>query len=125
MNDSILSSVKKYLGIPDDYTHFDEQIIMAINAAFMALNQLGVGADPPFTITGNSELWSSFIGTGEIEAAKIYVPLKVRLLFDPPQSSYLVNEIKDQLSEIEFRMLVQAERPLLPEADMSGIYIGE
>lgn len=122
---SILNSVKKKLGIMESYKHFDEEIILDINTVFMSLNQLGVGPSSPFSITGETEEWSDFMEGGKIEAVKSYVPLKVRLLFDPPQSSYLVNEIRDQINELEFRMLVQAEKDHLPEYDMTGIYISE
>ena len=86
MIDSILTSVKKDLGIQEQYTHFDDQIILAINTAFLNLNQFGIGPDAPFMITGSSEIWDNFIAPGFIESVKKYVPLKVRLLFDPPQS---------------------------------------
>lgn len=122
MIDSILTSVKSYLGIQKEYKHFDEQIIMAINTAFVALNQFGVGTSEPFVISDDRDTWDEFIEPDLIESVKLYVSLKVRLLFDPPQSSYLVNGIQDQLSEIEFRMMVQAEKDLLPEYDMSEIY---
>lgn len=125
MIDSILNSVKKKLGILEDYKYFDEEIILDINTSFMTLYQLGVGPDKPFMITGDTEVWTDFIEAGPIEAVKSYVPLKVKLLFDPPQSSYLVTEIKDLLSELEFRMQVQAEEELLYPSSMDGIYIGE
>ena len=122
---SILSTIKKKLGVLDEYTHFDEEIILDINTVFVTLNQLGVGPEEPFVITGYEQTWDDFFDAshhGKIESVKTYMALKVRLLFDPPQSSYLVSEVESQLSELEFRMLVQAEKDLLPEADMSGIY---
>ena len=121
--DSILSSVKKKLGILEDYTHFDEEIILDINTSFMTLNQLGIGPEEPFMITGATEIWDDFIEDGPIEAVKSYIPLKVRLLFDPPQQSFMVSNIQEQLKELEFRMMVQAEKDHLPEYDMGGIYV--
>lgn len=123
MIDSILSSVKKKLGILEDYTHFDEEIILDINTSFMTLNQLGIGPEEPFMITGATEIWDDFIEDGPIEAVKSYIPLKVRLLFDPPQQSFMVSNIQEQLKELEFRMMVQAEKDHLPEYDMGGIYV--
>jgi len=123
--DSILNSVKKKLGIVESYKHFDEEIILDINTVFMSLYQLGVGPPSPFMITGETETWDDFISEGKNEAVKSYVPLKVRLLFDPPQSSYLVNEVQDQIRELEFRMNVQAEEEHLPEYDMTGIYVSD
>ena len=123
--DSILNSVKKKLGIQEDYTHFDEDIIMDINSVFMILNQLGVGPDEPFTIEDEDAYWEDFIDNTRIEAVKSYMYMKVRLMFDPPTSGFLVDSLKKQIAELEWRMLVQAETPKLPEADMSGIYVSE
>lgn len=123
MIDSILNSVKKKLGILEDYTHFDEEIILDINTSFMTLNQLGIGPEEPFMITGATEIWDDFIEDGRIEAVKSYIPLKVRLLFDPPQQSFMLNNIQEQIKELEFRMMVQAEKDHLPEYDMGGIYV--
>ena len=122
MIDSILNSVKKKLGILEDYTHFDEEIILDINTSFMTLNQLGIGPEEPFMITGATEIWDDFIEDGRIEAVKSYIPLKVRLLFDPPQQSFMLNSVQDRIAELEFRMMVQAEKDHLPEYDMAGIY---
>ena len=123
--DSILNSVKKKLGIQEDYTHFDEDIIMDINSVFMILNQLGVGPDEPFTIEDEDAYWEDFIDNARIEAVKSYMYMKVRLMFDPPTSGFLVDSLNKQIAELEWRMLVQAETPKLPEADMSGIYVSE
>ena len=123
--DSILNSVKKKLGIQEDYTHFDEDIIMDINSVFMILNQLGVGPDEPFTIEDEDAYWDDFINNTRIEAVKSHMYMRVRLMFDPPTSGFLVDSLKKQIDELEWRMLVQAETPKLPEADMSGIYVSE
>lgn len=123
--DSILNSVKKKLGIQEDYTHFDEDIIIDINSVFMILNQLGVGPDEPFTIEDEDAYWEDFIDNTRIEAVKSYMYMRVRLMFDPPTSGFLVDSLKKQIDELEWRMLVQAETPKLPEADMSGIYVSE
>lgn len=123
--DSILNSVKKKLGIQEDYTHFDEDIIIDINSVFMILNQLGVGPDEPFTIEDEDTYWEDFIDNTRIEAVKSYMCMKVRLMFDPPTSGFLVDSLNKQIAELEWRMLVQAETPKLPEADMSGIYVSE
>lgn len=123
--DSILISVKKKLGIQEDYTHFDEDIIMDINSTFLILNQLGVGPDEPFTIEDDIAEWSDFIDDGKIDLVRSYVYLRVRLLFDPPASSFLLDSINKQIAEFEFRMNVQAEKDLLYQPDMSEIYVSE
>lgn len=123
--ESILSSVKKKLGIQPEYEHFDDEIITDINSAFLILNQLGVGPDEPFTISDSTTTWDEFIENGQIELVKSYIPLRVRLLFDPPSNSFLVESINKQVAEFEFRMNAEAEKDLLYEADMSGIFVGD
>lgn len=108
--DSILTSIKKLLGIMDDYTHFDTDIVMHINTAFLTLTQLGVGPKTGFMITGKSEAWDDFISEDmSFEAVKTYIYLRVRLLFDPPQSSFVIEAINRSISELEWRLNIQAE----------------
>lgn len=107
--DSILTSVKKVLGIESSYTHFDEDIIIHINSAFFILNQLGVGSEEPFTIEDESATWRDFVSGKELELVRSYVYLRVRLLFDPPTNSFAVDAIKKQIEEFEWRLEVGAE----------------
>lgn len=108
--DSILQSVKKLLGIYPAYDVFDTDIIISINTAFMVLQQLGVGPDRPYTITGSDETWSDFSSEmADVEAVKTYIYLRVKLLFDPPTSGVLHEAVERQISEYEWRLLVQAE----------------
>lgn len=108
--ESILTSIKKLLGIAEEYEHFDSDIIMHINTVFMTLNQIGVGPDSVFHIKSNTETWSDFLGDQtDLEAVKTYVYHKVRLAFDPPTSSSHQESINRQISELEWRMNLQAE----------------
>jgi hypothetical protein len=110
MEPSILSSVKKLLGIEKEYTHFDEEIILHINSAMLTLNQLAVGPTKGFRIEDDTALLEDFIGDREdLEAIRTYLYLRVRLLFDPPQMGYLVKAIEDQCRELEWRFNVQVE----------------
>lgn len=110
MDESILTSIKKLLGIPEDYEHFDQDIIIHINSVFMILNQLGVGPTEEFTITDKTAVWSDFISDNKkIESVKTYVYMKVRLLFDPPLSSAVMDCINKVISEMEWRLNVAAE----------------
>lgn len=103
--ESILTSIKKLLGISEEYTHFDSDLIMHINSVFMILNQLGVGPEDGFVITGSYETWDEFISNVlAIESVKSYVYLKVKLLFDPPSSSAVMESINRQISELEWRL---------------------
>lgn len=119
---SILISIKKLLGIDKDYVQFDQDIIININSALMSLMQLGVGPQSGFKISGEEETWNDFIGERiDFESVKTYVYLKVRLIFDPPQSSYLIENIKEQLQEIEWRLNFQAEKSgVLKEEEPNG-----
>lgn len=105
---SILTSIKKLLGIQEDYTHFDADIIMHINTAFLTLSQIGVGPSKGFMIEDKDDFWDDFI-TEDLEAVKTYVYLKVRLLFDPPNSSSVMESMNRQISELEWRLNVAAE----------------
>ena len=110
MNDSILTSIKKLLGITEEYEHFDQDIIIHINSVFMILNQLGVGPSNGFSITDKTAVWSDFISDGaNLESVKSYIYLKVRLLFDPPTTSAVMESMNRTISELEFRLNVSAE----------------
>lgn len=110
--DSILTSIKKLLGITEEYTHFDPDIITHINSAFFTLTQLGVGPSEGFSIKNSSATWDDFLSNANsknLEAVKTYVYLKVKLLFDPPLTSSVTEAIKSQISEYEWRLNVEAE----------------
>ena len=110
MYESILTSIKKLLGIPEDYEHYDADIIMHINSVFMILNQLGVGPSNGFSITDKTAVWSNFISANDnLEAVKSYVYMKVRLLFDPPLSSAVMECMNRMIGELEWRLNSEAE----------------
>lgn len=110
MNDSILTSVKKMLGITEDYEHFDQDIIIHINSVFMILRQLGVGPDNGFSITGKTETWTDFTSDiDKLESIKTYMYMRVRLIFDPPQSSFVMEAMNKQISEFEWRLNVEVD----------------
>lgn len=108
--DSILISIKKLLGIDENCEHFDSDVILHINTVLMVLNQLGVGPSNGFIVTSNTEKWSDFIGdTQLIESVKTYVFLKVKLIFDPPQSSAAIESINKLINELEWRLNVAVD----------------
>lgn len=108
--DSILTSIKKLLGLTEDYTHFDTDIVMHINSVFMILFQLGVGPDGGFSISDASAVWSDFLPEDtNLELVKSYMYLKVRLLFDPPSSSVVMDAVKRSIDEFEWRLNAEAE----------------
>lgn len=110
--ESILTSIKKLLGIAEDYEHFDADIIMHINSAFSTLSQLGVCPVEGFTISDKNSKWSDFASVtsiSNIENAKMYVYLKTRLIFDPPSSGIVTESITATIRELEWRLNTQYE----------------
>lgn len=102
MSQSILESVKKILGIDPSYEAYDVDIIMHINSVFARLNQLGIGPDEGFAIEDATATWDDFLGTDlRLNNVKTYTYLRVRLLFDPPSTSYAVEAAKEQIKEYE------------------------
>lgn len=108
--ESILTSIKKMLGITEDYEHFDSDLIMHINSVFSILTQLGVGPSEGFSIKDKTDVWSDFIPDDpKLESVKSYVYMKVKLLFDPPLSSTVMESTNRMISEFEWRLNVQSE----------------
>ena len=110
MADSILQSTKKILGIEPEYTVFDVDVITHINSAFSTLNQLGIGPIDGFMILDDQATWDSYLQfDSRLNSVKTYVYLRVRLLFDPPQTSYLITSLDEQRKELEWRLNVVRE----------------
>ena len=110
--ESILNSIKKFLGIAETYTQFDADIIMHINTVFMNLTQLGVGPAQGFFIEDDSATWFDFVDMKndvQMNAVKTYMYLKVKLLFDPPLSSAVIESTNNMISELEWRLNAAAE----------------
>ena len=109
--ESILTSIKKLLGPTEEMEHFDTDIIIHINTVFMILTQMGVGPADGFSIKDKTAVWTDFIPeVNKIEAVKTYVYLKVKLIFDPPQSTSTLNAINESIKELEWRLYEIADR---------------
>ena len=108
--ESILTSIKKLLGIAEEYTHFDADLIMHINSVLSILTQIGVGPAEGFSIKDESSVWEDFVpDNAKLEFIKSYVYMKVKLLFDPPISSAAIESINRLTSELEWRIQVAAD----------------
>lgn len=108
---SILTSIKKLLGISEDDTNFDVDIIIHINSALMVVSQLGAGV-PKYAIRDSSDEWSDFISSdANLELVKSYVYLKVKLIFDPPPNASAIESMERQIEEYEWRINVEADTP--------------
>lgn len=112
MDDSILVTIKKMLGLDAEYTAFDTDIKIFINAAFMVLAQIGVGAREGYRIVDGTETWSDFAADFPelYESIKTYIYLKVKTVFDPPANSYVMTAYENQIKELEWRLNIEAER---------------
>lgn len=111
IKESILNSVKKLLGIPQDLHEFDPDIIMNINAAIFTLRQIGVGPEEIFTVTGEEETYEDYLGSDskEIPQVKMYLFYKTKLSFDPPTSGTVIECIKEFIMEAESRLSYQVD----------------
>lgn len=108
---SILNSIKKLLGIDEKYTQFDTDIIMHINSVFMILNQLGIGPENGFKITGKDQKWEDYVSDDDnLDAIKTYIHLKVKIIFDPPLNSTVMDAHKQMISELEWRLNTQVKK---------------
>lgn len=110
MSESILSTVKSLLGLGSDYTPFDEELLVHINSSIMALEQLGACKTPNFMVTSDADIWTDLLLPNvNLAAAKSYVFLQVKQIFDPPATSFALEAIKRQLDMYEWRLQVQAD----------------
>lgn len=132
MADSILTSIKKIVGIAESDTSFDPDIIMHVNTIFSVLNQLGIGPTTGFMIEDATPTWDDFLSikqVGQLQAdgtitytdeqlaginkllnmVKTYAYLRVRLIFDPPQTSFVIESVNEQIKELEVRMSIVRE----------------
>ena len=111
-NDSILNTIKQLLNIETSDTDFDNDLIVCINTAFANLSQIGAGEDTGFAITGSSETWASYLN-GNLNLRNIitFIHLKVKLLFDPPTNSSVLQAYQNELNELTWRINVAVETP--------------
>lgn len=127
ITDSIILTVKKMLGIAEEYHAFDLDIITNINACFLTLNQLGVGPKYPFSIGGPETQWGDFLGEQIeiLQGIQSYVYMRVRLMFDPPTNSFLVDSMKKQIEEMEWRFTTQVDYHTYHDGESEGALMVE
>lgn len=108
---SILDSVKKVCGISDDYDVFDQDLLIFINGVILELTQNGIGSKNGFTVTDKNSMWHDFLGDfPNPGAVATYISLKVKILFDPPSSSFVIDAYKKQLDELIWRLNIEADK---------------
>lgn len=107
VEESIFKSIKSLLGPDADYDVFDPDILIFINGTISTLTQLGIGPSDGFVVTGEDETWSDFLGDyKDLESVKTYIYLKVKLVFDPPANSTVMNAYNETCKELEWRLNV-------------------
>lgn len=114
---SILKSTKKILNLSPDYTAFDLDVITSINSAFSSLSQLGIGPATGFSIEDDTAAWTDFtIPQNQLNMVKTYVYLKVRMIFDPPATSFHIEAMNKQIAEHEWRLTVARDEEVANSA---------
>lgn len=115
VSDSILDSIKKLLGVPAEYDVYDLDISMHINSVFATFHQFGLGPSTGYFIEDRTKTWTEYIGeVPNINSVKTLVYLKVRLLFDPPTTSFAIAAMETQVKELEWRLTSEMEGVLHP-----------
>jgi hypothetical protein len=110
MPSSILTDTKKILGIVEEDTTFDPDILIHINTVFSVLNSLGIGPTAGFIIEDKTPTWEDYLGTDlNLSSVKTYIYLRVRIFFDPPASSFVLTAMQEQIRELEWRLNVERE----------------
>lgn len=124
METSILTTTKKILGIAEDNTDFDLDVITHINTAFSTLTQLGIGPTTGFMIEDESSDWFDFTPDDDPQynSVKTYVYLRVRMIFDPPTTSYVIQAMNDQIKELESRLSMHREETGWTDPDPQPTY---
>lgn len=124
MEQRILVSTKKILGLDEAYTAFDHDIIVHINSAFSTLNQLGVGPEEGFMIYDDTTTWNSYpVPIEQLNMVRTYVFLSVRMLFDPPATSFHLEAMNRQKTELEWRLNVFTESHVHVDGDGDGEFV--
>lgn len=107
--DSILTTIKKLLGIDESFTMFDMEVTVGINSAFATLQDLGVGPGDGFEIHGSQSKWKEFITDKRLNSVITFVYYSTKLGFDPPATSYAISAMEKQIEELKWRLNVYAE----------------
>ena len=116
--ESILNSVKSFIGISEEEDHFDTDVMITINSMFARLRQLGLGPEEPFTVVDENNVWSEFTDDDpDLNEVKTYVQIKTKLIFDPPANSNVLNALKEEVKEIEWRLTVVASNKKMGEVN--------
>jgi hypothetical protein len=124
MESSILKSVKKRLGIPDDYDVYDEDVLMNINTALSTLTQLGVGPEQGFVVQDDTATWEQLLGGDlRLNMVRDFVTLTSKLIFDPPPTSFGIQAVQKNLEEMAWRIEVAANPAPAATGNIDPVYM--
>lgn len=133
VENSILKSTKMSLGVPPEETAFDTEITMHLNSALSTLLQIGLRpVQAGIYVQDDTATWTELVGAPEdfpeLAAVKTYIHLRVKLLFDPPEIGFVLTAMKEQIRELEWRLNVTVDTPVLPvieeDLDVDVIFDG-
>lgn len=88
---SILKSVRSAVGLDEEDSSFDSELLMHINGSIMILHQNGIGM--PIHVEDVDTVWEDFKNPMQADAnsmfsaAKTFIFIKTKILFDPPPPS--------------------------------------
>lgn len=126
MNDNILASIKKLNNILEDDTSFDQELILYINSALMTIMQEWHGMDHAFRVEDGTETWDDLLGEDtDYEGVKDLIGLKVKMMFDPPSNSAVLQAINDQIRDLEWRLYIWKDNNRIDEGKMKDVDIRE
>lgn len=110
MTESILTSIKKLLGIAPEYSNFDMDVLMHINSVIMILRQIGVGPSEGFVVQDVTTTWADYLGdnVAQFSSVQTYIFLKVRQFFDPATNGAVTESTNNQIKELEYRLYAEA-----------------
>jgi hypothetical protein len=117
MSQSILTSIKITLGLPEAHTAYDQELLIHINSAIGTLTQLGVGPSIGYTVATAEEIWSDWLGPEDpqLNPVKTYIHLRVKMIFDPPDIGFVITAMKEQIKELEWRLNVLVDNEIPPK----------
>lgn len=107
---SVLNTTKKLLGLDADDDSFDSDICIGINSAILTLSQLGLEGNEGFIVTDDTQEWSDYLNDNKLlPMVQQYIHLKTKMSFDPPQNSIVCENLKQIITELEWRIRMVSE----------------
>lgn len=108
--DSILDTLLQLLNDDPDAPAYKLDVMTFANGVFGRLKNLGIGPKEGFYITDSGDSWDDFMDEGpERAAVQTYMFMKVKLIFDPPQNSTVLQSYERLVNEFEWSAAMDSE----------------